>query len=244
MALVAACEGAAAHPGLAVPLVDRLLTDDPDLAADCGPALLGALLRQSDYAAALAFVQSAPEARRGGWLATVFTTWAEHDPAVGGPLAASYATEHVAGPAWRNLISAWAAGAPRQAMTFAMGLPPGPARDQAFHDALSAWVRRDPLALARRLPAIGDPAERNAAAFALVNATDRANRPTATALQWAQMITDPAERATALQKVLVEWAADDPVAACAYADACPDLTATQRAAILALAARSFAPDRP
>lgn len=231
-ALIAALEGAAKQPHLAIQLARELLRDEPELAADCGTAFVGALIRTDAFGVALEFARGGPPAQRTAWLAALFGAWAGREPAFAGELARLLGAHGAEGPAYRAVIEHWAAADPSAAAAFALNLPTGPTREVALRIAVERWVVIDPEALAAALPRFGNPAERDVASVTLVCGTDALNRPTASALAWAEAIVDPAARQRALAHVLKEWAQQDRAAAERYVEDSNHLGAAEREALL------------
>jgi hypothetical protein len=230
-ALIAVLEGAAKQPALAVRLASELLIDQPELAADCGTAFVGALIRREAFGAALEFARSGPNELRPAWLATLFGAWAEREPAFARELATLFGTQGGAGPAFQSVVEHWATANPAAAAAYAMDLPPGPARSAALQASVPRWAVCDPEAVVAALPRLTGPAERDTALAAIVSGTDAVNRPTQTALAWSEAITDPALRQRALAHVLLEWAQSDPAAAESYVSTATHLSAAEREAL-------------
>ncbi len=233
-ALVAVLEGAADNPTEAARLGRELLQAEPALAADCEPALVGALIRANAFGLALEFVQSGPAELRAASLTTLFAAWVRRDPAFAGEVATMFGAQGLRGHAFDAVMRSWASVAPTQAIGYALNLPPGEAREIAYQAALPRWVAQNPAAVANLLDTLTQPAEHDDAAYALICGTDQLNRTTMTALNWAEGIASPALREKALAHVLPEWAAQDPAAAASYVESAPGLSGTERESLRAV----------
>ena len=107
-------------------------------------------------------------------------------------------------------------------------------RDRLLRSAIERWVLVDPAAFGEWVSVhLSDNAELDAALAHIIEHTDTIQRPTAAAVAWAGLIHDPALRVRALDAVVREWAATDAEAAIRFAETAPDLSAAQRAALLA-----------
>ena len=231
-AIIVVLEAAAKDPAMVVAYAQDLMRDDPAHAADFGTATVGALVRAGDFGVALDFARRGPAAERGSWLKTIFASWAERDPSFARDIATALGTQDVGGETFTAVIDNWAAVAPAQAAAYAMELPTGAARDSACKTSFSHWALQDPASLAQAVPTMTNASDRDAAAAAFVCATDAANRPTATALVWAEAIGDAALRERALVHVVQEWAQQDATAAKRYIETAARLTEQDRAALL------------
>lgn len=232
-ALIAAFEGAADQPGVALQLARDFMRDEPGLAADCGSALLGAWLRAGELDCALAFALSGPAELRSLWLSRLLVARAERDPGFAGTLAPLMAEHGIAGEPFEKIVHSWAKATPAQAADFALNLPPGPCRRAAVHATVSAWASQDPASLAAALPRFTVAAECDRVVATFVTHTDALHRPTATALAWAEAIHDPALRRAALLHVFGEWAAQDAAAAARHAATAPGYAPAERSMLLA-----------
>lgn len=107
-----------------------------------------------------------------------------------------------------SIASGWAEQDPAAATQWASTLAAdSPARTKAMKDALSYWVMADASAagsFVQGLPEVDQPS-----AIMVVAPTLAQNDP-ASALDWAQTISDPDVREIALQQVVTRWADNQP----------------------------------
>jgi hypothetical protein len=116
----------------------------------------------------------------------------------------------------------------------AIRLSPGPERERLLAAAVDRWTLDDPAAVgewaARHLATVP---ELDLALTRIVESTDILHRPTATALAWADELSDPRLRLRALRQVVREWAAQDAAAALRFAESTDAVDAGGRRELLA-----------
>jgi hypothetical protein len=168
----------------------------------------------------------------------VFAAWVQREPGFARELVALFGGEGGNSPAYHAVMQSWCAVAPAEAAQYALSLSPGPARQVAIGLALPTWAAEDPAGLAAALPRFRRGEERDRAATCLICRTDAVNRPTATALSWAEAVEDPVLRQKAVLHVLREWAQQDPSAVAEYLDGSDRLQASEREALLAALAKN------
>jgi hypothetical protein len=91
------------------------------------------------------------------------------------------------------------------------GLAEGPAKNEAWEDALRSWSKKDPLASSTYLSKMPVGPARDSAVSSLSRSIARED-PDA-AIQWANTIQDPAARETALVRSIQLWSTRDQAAA-------------------------------
>lgn len=212
----------------AIELGHALMQGDPVHALDFGTTVIGLLVRNHAFEAALTFACAGPTLFHEEWLTTIFSRWVKDEPDFAAEIATALQQQGVGGDTFKAIVSCWAEVSPRDAVAYAFTLPAGDERRTATQTGLSHWAARDPAALAMMAPSFADAVDRDDALATLVLSTDRANRPTATALRWAEGIESRPLRDQALTQVLQEWATQDEFSARRYVETCPSLSASER----------------
>jgi hypothetical protein len=228
-----ALETLASNPAAALASGQRLMREFPDRAGEIGTILVGALVRGSHHTEALQLVQCGPESSRAEWLEIILSHWARTEPDAGKLIVDQLHQNAVSAATFEMVAKNWSASAPEDLARYALMLPPGEHRAIALSSALEPWLLQNPSAVASYLQQLTEPAERDLYAAALASQTDTALRPTSQGLNWAEMITDPELRRTALGRIVREWAATDPVEASRYLSRSPDFNGDQRQALIA-----------
>lgn len=154
VAIVAHTLAAAADRGAeeAVHEAIRVCDEDPAYALDYGHALLNALAKTGDYAAALSFVlaEDAVDGWLGEnghkWLTALFVRWAQAAPAEAMQVAQESIGANYRGEALQVVAAVWAKADPATAANSFGKLPPSPDRERALAIALRQWSEVEPAA--------------------------------------------------------------------------------------------------
>lgn len=228
----AALLGLATQPQLAVELGRDLLARTPEAAAEFGTVLVGALVRNGQFGAAAELAAAGPDELRSEWMTLTYTNWAQKQPAEAAEALNAIEDPELYAALYPAVITAWAQTQPASLADYARTLPPGDSRVYAMDAALDNWSRQDPAGLANWLAAHRASPEFDAGAAIFLARTDRADRTTATALNWAESIDNDSQRFAALARVTWEWAQQDPMAAQRYVANSPWLNDAQRGWLL------------
>lgn len=156
MAIVAHTLTAAADRGAeeAVHEAIRVCDEDPAYALEYGHALLNALGKNGDYAAALSFVlaEDAVDGWLGEngqkWLTALFTRWSQAAPAQAMQVAQASIGANYRGDALQVVAAVWAKADPATAANSIGQLPASPDRQRALAIALREWAEIEPSAAA------------------------------------------------------------------------------------------------
>jgi hypothetical protein len=131
-----------------------------------------------------------------------------------------------------TLAADWAATAPQEAMTWAASLDVNSARSDAMQRAFNRWADTDIVAAAQWVAEHESNPQADTLIANLVGDTSLGHVAPERALQWSELIRDPAARQTAVQRVISDWSEHDPAAAARFAEQTPLLSATVRQQVL------------
>lgn len=228
----AALAGAVRQPQLALAIVRRLLADDPDDGAGCGPALVVALNNAGQFQAALDFLNDGPPDSRADWTMATFRRWGESRPQDAVKALDAIADAQLRNTAFQAVMNGWAAGDPAGLAAYAVSLPQGENRTYALSQAMDNWSLQDPASLGAWLNTVAPGAEFDAGVALMIGKSDGANRSPEVALGWVEGISDPGLKFDSLAHVLDEWAQTDATAPVEYVRNAPWLDDQQRSRLL------------
>lgn len=120
-----------------------------------------------------------------------------------------------------TLAADWASNAPADAMTWATSLENTPTRADAMQRVFNRWAATDIMAAVQWLGDHEAHPEADTLIANLVSDTSLSDVAPDRAIQWAALITDPADREKSVQQVLVRWAETDRDAALRFAESTP-----------------------
>ena len=228
----AALAGAVRQPQLALAIVRRLLADDPEDSAGCGPALVVALSNAGQFQTALKFLNVGPPDSHADWATATFHRWGESRPEDAVRALQNIADENLRAIAFQAVADGWSAGNPAGLAAYALTLPRGENRDYALGRAMDNWSMQDPAGLATWVNTLPPGKEADAGAALMIAKTDGANRTPELAMQWVENIDDPALKLDSLAHVLTQWNRTDPAATRQYVATATWLSDPQREEIL------------
>jgi hypothetical protein len=228
-----ALTGSAAQPAVALDIGRDLLSQDPTDDKGYGTILLGALSAAQHYDTAIEFANDGPANEREDWLHNIFNRWGQLQPEQAVAALGSISDDSLRVPAFQALVDGWAASNSFTTLApFALTLPAGDQRAYALDAGLRSWCLQDPAGLATWLSTLQPGPEFDEGAALVATKTDTANRPTGTAVNWIETISDPDLRNQAFTQVLGEWAQTDPAAARQYVQSASWLNDNQRTSFL------------
>lgn len=227
----------AQSPDAAVSEAIRLCDEDQAYSLEHGRALIAALAEVGQYRVGLGFVLGETADGYLGennqkWLTTLFTTWTQQEPTAAAQAAVNLLPTGSGSESLQAVVSVWAKTDPAKMADFLLQLPAGPERAAAFETGLRQWVdanAAEAAAWIARRPAGPELDSGLAAVATLPHLTAEGS---ATALRWAEKITDSTLRSNTLALVVQSWAESDPAAAEAYASSSPLLTSADRTVLL------------
>ncbi len=166
---------------------------------------------QQDPKAVVNWVKTLPDGSpKTAALKEITYDWARYDTADAAAFASSLAPGELKNSMFRAIAMEWAWHNPPAAAEFARDLPPDASRQQYIDALLGNFIWRDPEGAARFATSLTDSGRETA----IESVADRwSNRDPANALQWAQTLPEGSERASAMAKVLGNWAEQNPQAA-------------------------------
>lgn len=236
-AVTSLLKGAAVMPATAMQVTLRLCEQNPDAARDYGDALIYALGQNGAFGTAAAFAAHAPGDLRTEWLAAAYGNWTNSQPDAAAASAAALPDAEARHAALDAVIASWGTVNPQALADFAAtNLPAGEQKNRALTNALVRWSVSDPVGAAQWMNRFGASPDLDAGAAALATQPDVMKQP-ATALHWAQAVTDPNLRSRTVAAILQTWALSDPAAAAHFAQTTLDLLPADRSAAL----QGFAP---
>jgi hypothetical protein len=230
--LEAALAGAVRQPQLALAIVRRLLADDPNDGAGCGPALVVALNNAGQFQTALDFLNEGPPDSRLDWTTATFRRWGESWPEDAVKALDAIADAQLRNSAFQAVMNGWAAGDPAGLAAYAVSLPPGENRTFALSQAMDNWSLQDPAGLGAWLNTLTPGAEYDVGVALMIGKSDGANRSPEVALGWVEGISDPGLKLASLLRVLEQWVQTDSTAPAEYVKNATWLDDQQRPALL------------
>jgi hypothetical protein len=228
----AALAGAVRQPQLALAIVRRLLADDPDDGAGCGPALVVALNNAGQFQTVLDFLTDGPLDSRLDWTTATFRHWGESRPQDAVKALDAIADAQLRNSAFQAVMNGWAAGDPAGLAAYAVSLSQGENRTFALSQAMDNWSLQDPAGLGAWLNTLATGAEYDAGVALMIGKSDGANRSPEVALGWVEGISDPGLKRASLLRVLEQWVQADSTAPAEYVKNAAWLDDQQRPALL------------
>jgi hypothetical protein len=230
-AIAAVLQGAAGDPATVMRL-GRQITDGSDpVAIDYGNLAIAALAERGRFEDALRFASGGNAANRARWLNEAFTGWARAEPQQ-----ALAALDRVTDPelrreALQGVISGWAETDPASLADHALHETDGEIRTMELGQTLTNWAVRDPAAASQWLSQRErDPNLDQGLATVAMLPTLVSQRPDV-ATEWAEAISDPNQRQSALRAIGEEWRRRSPAALEQYLQNNPQLDEGDRAAL-------------
>jgi hypothetical protein len=161
----------------------------------------------------------------------IASEWGRNDPQGAAEWAGSLAKDDpIRERVLAQLGAAWSSVNPSGAAEFGAQLPIGEARREVVTRAINNWIDRDPIAVGEFLknlpssPDFDEAIRRFATHPTIVTET-------ATAIGWAQLITDAEQRTQALVEIINSWMLRDSAAAAEYLQNTRDISPNLRAEI-------------
>ncbi len=229
------------RPERALQLANAFLAADPERSRDHGHALVYVLTHAAEYSAAVRFVLQRSAA--GGesedpveWLKATFREWAKAEPQIAASQVLALPATSLREEALQSVAGAWAQTDPMSALAFIQQMPLEAERRTGVEAALRAWLENDAAAAMRWLEA-APPSPDFDYPIARLLANERFNDASAGTLALAARIANPELRSHVTAQLLQRLAAKDPRAAAERAETNPNLSASDKAAVLAAAHR-------
>lgn len=205
-ALEAALSGAVRASGEvdAVEIGRALLKSDPAIGAAYGTVLVGTLTASREFQTALQFANEAPADLQPDWMANTFRRWGASDPIAAAKMLDRIGDAPARAAAFQALTESWAENDPAALANYVVTLPQSNERAEALHQAVAKWAQKDPVALAEWLKTLQPGPEFDLGAALFATLTDRANRSTDAAREWAESISDTNLRRATLEYLRTE----------------------------------------
>lgn len=220
-------------PELAGRYAGNLAASRPELAQEVYLAALIGIGHTGAYGAArqLAETASVGDADRYALMNYVAGNWAAYDPQAAAQWVMSQPAEAQAN-ALIGLGESWSNVDPQAAANFASNLGGHPQRQLLLQQSISKWLMQDPAAATNWLAAAENHQDYDQAVHSLATLPGLVRDQAPTALSWSERIYDSNLRMSAVQQILLEMKATDPVGAASYARSAPNLSAAQRTQLL------------
>jgi hypothetical protein len=216
----------ATSPDSAIAAARMLAQSNPAAAAGCGSRLIDALCEAGDFSAAASFANGGDDSQRNFWIGEAYSKWASYQPEAAAQAAQAITDPQLREQALQGISGGWAEADPAGLVQFLSQLTPGGDRGTMLGQALKSWVQNDPVAAANWMNAnnqFGPDLDQGAAQVASVESL-----PPATAMVWAEVISDPQLRSATVATVLRNWADQDPAAAQNYFQSTTNLLGSDR----------------
>ena len=212
-AVEALLQGAAANPAEAVKTALHLCQSDVGPAGDYGHYTIAALVDAGAFKEAVQFGNQVGTDKYPFLLKSAFFQWSRNQPAE-----AVAAVDNIQDPllraqAYGEAISGWAWSDAKAVAQYALTLPAGATRSDAFAEALPRWVEKDPVAATEWINRQDSGPEFDSGIVAVANHQSMIQGQPSTAMALAGNISDPSVRSHTLRAVFRQWAANDPAAA-------------------------------
>lgn len=218
-AVAAVLSGAAKNPENAVRVALNLCKADPGPAGDYGHAAIAALVQAGAFEAAAKFGQDVGPEKYPFLLRSAFYQWSQHQPEQALAAANGLADPALRGQVYAEVVSGWARADAKSLAEYALTLPPGESRKQAFSEALPHWVEKDPVTATEWINHFDAGPDFDDGAVAVANLQTLITRQPAKAMEWAGTISDPTKRKETMQAVFGQWAQKDPDGARRFVEA-------------------------
>jgi hypothetical protein len=218
-AVAAVLAGAAQNPEDTVRVAKKLCQADPGPAGDYAHAAVAALVQAGSFEAAVRLGQEIDPAKYPFIIKSAYYQWSQHEPDRALAAANGITDPILRGQAYAEVVSGWARADAKTLAEYALALPAGEARKQAFAEALPHWVEKDPINATEWINQFDAGPDFDEGAAAVANLPTLVSRQPAKAMEWAGTISDPTKRTETLQAVFGQWAQQDPAAARRFAEA-------------------------
>lgn len=215
-AVEALMQGAAANPAEAVKTALHLCQSDSGPAGDYGHYTIAALIDAGAFKEAVQFGSQVGTDKYPFLLKSAFFQWSRNQPADAIAAVADIKDPLLRAQAYGEAISGWAWADAKAVAQYALTLPSGATRSDAFAEALPRWVEKDPVAATEWINRQDSGPEFDSGIVAVANHQSMVQGQPSTALALAGNISDPSVRSRTLRAVFRQWATNDPTAAKSY----------------------------
>jgi hypothetical protein len=216
----------AADPQSAVTVAESLMQQYPGDAIGCGSRLIDALCDSGNFSDAANFAANSSSSERNFLMGEAFSKWATFQPDAAAQDAEAITDPQAREQALHGIAGGWAEADPEGLAQFVGQLPAGDDRAQMLGQALKNWVQTDPVAAANWMnnnSNLGADLDQG-----LAQVANTESLPSDEAAAWAENISDPQLRSTALANVLRDWFYSDLPTAENYFQKTTDLTPSDR----------------
>lgn len=221
-AVAAVLAGAAKDPENALRVALTLCKADPGPAGDYGHAAIAALVQAGAFETAAKFGQEVGTEKYPFLLRSAFYQWSQHQPEKALAAAINLSDPTLRGQVYAEVVSGWARADAKSLAEYALTLPAGESRKQAFSEALPHWVEKDPVTATAWINQFDAGPDFDDGAVAVANLPTLITRQPAKAMEWAGTISDPTKRTETMQAVFGQWAQKDPTAARNFVESTQD----------------------
>lgn len=205
---------------------------DQNLRRSAVRALVDQLVKSGDDARVRRYYDTLGTATdKGMFASTLAQSWAIYQPYEAAAWASGLADAPARQRAVSSVISTWGYDDPESAAEWVRQLPADDFQRIQLQRVTQVWAREDPVGAANWLLGQFPPsAQLDPAVYGLVTTVMRSNPEGA--MSWAATITNPDQRASAVQMVARSWMRRDPERATAFVNSTPLLTDDARQRIL------------
>ncbi len=212
-AVEALLQGAAANPDAAVKTALHLCQSDPEPAGDYGHYTIAALVDAGAFKEAVQFGNQVGTEKYPFLLKSAFFQWSRNQPNDAMAAVNGISDPVLRAQAYGEAISGWAWSDAKAVAQYALQLPSGSARTDAFAEALPRWVEKDPVAATEWINRQDSGPEFDSGIVAVANHQSMIQGQPSTAMALAGNISDPSVRSHTLRAVFRQWATNDLTAA-------------------------------
>ncbi|MFT3868009.1 MAG: hypothetical protein QM715_05875 [Nibricoccus sp.] len=214
----AVLSGAVEQPSEAVRVALRVCKADPGPAADYGHALINALVdKVGSFAEATRFASTVGTDRQQFLLDSAYYQWAKYQPEQALASLNQITDPNIKASAYEGMLAGWAAADATKLASLALSMPPGEDRLKAFNVALPKWIEKDPTAATEWIGNQDPSPDLNAGVAAIATLPSMIARNPLLSFDWADSITDSAQRIMTKHEIFTQWAQKDFPAAVEYA---------------------------
>lgn len=214
----AVLSGAVEQPNEAVRVALRLCKADPGPAADYGHALINALVdKVGSFAEATRFASTVGTDRQQFLLDSAYYQWAKYQPEQALAAINQITDPNIKASAYDGMLAGWASADATKLASLALTMPPGEDRLKAFNVALPKWIEKDPAAATEWIGNQDPSPDLNAGVAAIATLPSMIAQNPRLSFDWADSITDSAQRIMTKHEIFTQWAQKDFQAAVEYA---------------------------
>jgi hypothetical protein len=167
---------------------------------------------------------------------TVATAIAKTQPRETGEWLRSLPVSEERNAAISSFVTTWAEQDPRAALQWAEALPPSEGQQAALGRAVSDWIETKPNEvggwLSDYLSRVPPSASTDTLIERVINVSPTARSSPQTALQWASLISDPAQRTDYEEKIALRWGGRDRAGALDYVQKSPTIPPDRKPALV------------